>query len=795
MKKITVILTVMLLSAGSASAANLLQYGGFEYGVCNTQYSTTSSWFGSESGTWHVKEVGGSGPWILCDGYGGIEAPEGGEFAHIGDSGLDDAIAQTFSTTIGNKYTLGFWQQDFGEDSTARMNVLIEPAGGGTDYLNETYSAVSWMYHTDTFTATATSSVIVFDNIAQGNNIDAVSIINSSIIFTETGGDTSVNEENETSDTFTVKLSSSPTSNVTLTLDPDTEIRLNAGSAGTAVDLTFTTANWNAPQTVTVTAIDDQGSLAEIGEGIYTSTIVTSATTDDTFYAGLNYSDFDIDVEVIDASNRFYHGFTVSSMTGQTPWQWEKSTYADPGGVDFNTDGTIEPPGAWMADWVVDVHKYGAKALMNVGNYGYNNASFDDVVDNADGSRDTFVSSLVAYILDNGLDGINFDIEWSSQLPVPWLDYNLCLVELRAALGSSYQIRCNVYGTRHEIKSNGFAAIDAVDIMSYQDFSQMTYYIDLQKSYGASDSQIHGGMATGYGTCGPPDYVCGLVPALAAQKTQYCLDNGYGGVFLFSFDTEDPATSMLLAVRDTIINYYYDPGACENVSADFDGLGFVDIEDFALLAARWQDAPCGRLNNCCDGTDLSNNGVVDLEDAAIFMNNWLISVDNLLQYPSFEYFDSTYESHYYHIDDWLGGVEDTWQVTEDNSGWGIVLLPDGWTSSPVSDGYWNCHIAEGGSDGAIAQTFATVPGQQYSLSFWHEDFDWNQSAIMNVTIGQDGGSNTITGTPYLDQTFTAVSPVYHTATFTATAASSVIEFDNVVYGNTIDEVSIVISPN
>jgi hypothetical protein len=780
MKKLfTVVVSVFFLVGAGSARAELLNYGSFEYGVAPpfTEYCH-GQWLGGVVGSWLVTEAD------MCPGLGdtasyGINPPDGSaEFAHIGNWGQDDAIAQTFTTGVGRTYLLSFWMEDNNHDQVAYMDVQIKGVNTAAVYLSQTYSTTGWVKFTDIFTAGDTSCVITFDNQpGVGINLDVVSIIDGSIVITETGADTSVNEDGETSDTFSVVLSQLPTEDVTLTLDPDSEIRLNGASVGTAVDLVFTPTDWDTPQTVAVSAVDDQGGLAEIGEGVTTSTISMSATTGDSFYASLDYSQFDLAVEVIDASSRFYNGFTVSAATGQTPWQWEKATYATPGGVDFNADGTIEPAGSWMAPWVADVHKYGAKTLMTVGNLGFNNADFHDVVDNADGSRDTFVSALVAYIQNNGLDGINFDIEWSQQIP-PWLNYNLCLVELRAALGSSYEIRCNVYGTRNEIKSNGYAAIDAVDIMSYQDFSEMTSFIGLQKSYGASDSQIHGGMATSWNEFG-------VDPVLAAQKTQYCLDNGYGGAFLFGFDTEEPATSMLLAVRDTIINHYYGTDGCGSPNPDFDGSGLVQMEDWAQLAARWLDAPCGNLNDCCDLTDLNLNGVVDSEDAAMLAGNWLWRYENLVRYPSFEYFGAGSTLHYYFLGEWLGGVADTWQVTKDASGWGIVLLPDGWSgNTPVVDGAWNGHIAEGGTDGAISQEIATVAGQSYDLSFWHEDFGNNELASMRVTLAHVGGS------VYWSRDFTATNPTVQTATFTAASNNSLLTFDNLAFGNTIDIVSV-----
>ena len=68
----------------------------------------------------------------------------------------------------------------------------------------------------------------------------------------QTDGDTDVNERG-TTDTFRVKLTSQPTADVVLLV-------ASADTGEAAVDmarLTFTPANWNVEQTVTVTGVDD----------------------------------------------------------------------------------------------------------------------------------------------------------------------------------------------------------------------------------------------------------------------------------------------------------------------------------------------------------------------------------------------------------------------------------------------------------------------------------------------------------------------------------------------------------
>jgi large repetitive protein len=105
--------------------------------------------------------------------------------------------------------------------------------------------------------------------------------------------------------TFTVRLNTQPTATVTIALSSS-----NANEATVSpASLTFTTANWNAPQTVTVTGVDDQ-----IADGNQNFTIVTApAVSTDTNYSGVNGSD-------VTASNTDNDsaGVSVTPTTGLT---------------------------------------------------------------------------------------------------------------------------------------------------------------------------------------------------------------------------------------------------------------------------------------------------------------------------------------------------------------------------------------------------------------------------------------------------------------------------------------------
>ncbi len=98
----------------------------------------------------------------------------------------------------------------------------------------------------------------------------------ASFVITQTGGATAVAEPG-TSDTFTIRLGSQPLTNVVLDITGGDTTEANVIPSA----LTFTTANWNVAQTITVTAVDDV-----LVDGAVASTLTVSvrdATSDDAF--------------------------------------------------------------------------------------------------------------------------------------------------------------------------------------------------------------------------------------------------------------------------------------------------------------------------------------------------------------------------------------------------------------------------------------------------------------------------------------------------------------------------------
>ena len=116
------------------------------------------------------------------------------------------------------------------------------------------------------------------------------------LITTEAGG----------TDTFTVVLNSQPTANVTIGLSSSDT---SEGTVSPA-SVTFTPANWNQPQTVTVTGEDD---TIEDGDKLYTILTAPAASADPD-YGGLDATDVDAANLDDDAPSG---GVTVVSVTAR----------------------------------------------------------------------------------------------------------------------------------------------------------------------------------------------------------------------------------------------------------------------------------------------------------------------------------------------------------------------------------------------------------------------------------------------------------------------------------------------
>jgi trimeric autotransporter adhesin len=133
------------------------------------------------------------------------------------------------------------------------------------------------------FSATATDVTIATDRTTSEHCV-AIGAIQTSVIVTPTTG--LIVTEGGSTATFTLALSAAPTADVVITLSPTIsgEVSLSTTS------ITFTAANWNVAQTITITGLQDY-----VSDGAKNFLIVTSATTStDVNFNGLMVADIAI---------------------------------------------------------------------------------------------------------------------------------------------------------------------------------------------------------------------------------------------------------------------------------------------------------------------------------------------------------------------------------------------------------------------------------------------------------------------------------------------------------------------
>ncbi len=166
-----------------------------------------------------------------------------------------DVMQVTFNVTgaSGSSSNLFFTSVALADTGGTNICGTFTPAGttGSGDYWDTEYDGVLNIVSLPGITVTPTSGLVT----------------------TEAGG----------TDSFTVVLDAPPTADVVIGISSSDTTEGTVSPAS----LTFTTGNWNAPQTVTVTGVDDS-----VDDGDIAYTIVTAAaTSSDGNYNGINPAD------------------------------------------------------------------------------------------------------------------------------------------------------------------------------------------------------------------------------------------------------------------------------------------------------------------------------------------------------------------------------------------------------------------------------------------------------------------------------------------------------------------------
>ena len=251
------------------------------------QFNTTTP-----PGSWvNLVDVGAQGlPMTITGTAPGITVTQSGGTTDVTEGGATDSftvvltsaptanvvVALTANAQVTTAPTsLTFTPMDWNVAQVVTVTAVDDPVVEGAHAGSISFGVTS----ADTgYNALAVANVVV--NITD-NDIAGITVSPTTIAATEGGATGS----------FTVVLTSQPSADVSIALAPDAQATISTGT------LTFTSANWNVAQTVTVTAVDDG-----FVEGAHVATITTAAAVSaDAAYNGINAADVTVNITDNDA--------------------------------------------------------------------------------------------------------------------------------------------------------------------------------------------------------------------------------------------------------------------------------------------------------------------------------------------------------------------------------------------------------------------------------------------------------------------------------------------------------------
>jgi hypothetical protein len=293
--------------------------------------------------------------------FNGVDPPD------VGATNADNDVAGVRVTPTALTATEG------GTGASYTLVLDSEPVGGSVTVTVSADSQVTATPATRVFTAAnwnvpqTVSVTAVDDTLAEGTHTGTIthavsgadygSVTAASVTVTITDNDSTgivvtptsglITTEAGGSATFTVVLASQPTADVGIALSSSDTTEGTVSPAA----LTFTAANWNVAQTVTVTGVDDA-----VVDGDVAYTVITApATSTDAGYAGVDAADVAVSNRDDDdgASLRIDDVTLAEGDAGSTAFVFAVTlTGTVAGGVQVNyatADGTAQAPGDYTA--------------------------------------------------------------------------------------------------------------------------------------------------------------------------------------------------------------------------------------------------------------------------------------------------------------------------------------------------------------------------------------------------------------------------------------------------------------
>lgn len=312
---------------------------------------------GSIPSGWSQSTVSGSAIWkVQKGGYTGGANPAS---AHSGTNNMtlylnsysnkQRLLSPVFDATGYSALLLNFfhtqlvWPNDQDE-----LRVFFSTNGGSSwsmvaEYTN---SISSWTESQISLPDSSVQCQVAFEgnaNYGYGVCIDDVIIRGSSsatsVIITHSDGSTAVTEGGA-NDSYTIVLSQVPADTVTIGITPDVETTVSPTS------LIFTVGNWDQPQTVTVTAVDDSDH-----ELNHTGTIQHTASSADPIYDGIQIDN--VIVSITDNDNNVPVVYAGDDQTViMTGASWSPDDVGVQLWLDADDAATLQLNGSTVSNWV-----------------------------------------------------------------------------------------------------------------------------------------------------------------------------------------------------------------------------------------------------------------------------------------------------------------------------------------------------------------------------------------------------------------------------------------------------------
>lgn len=205
-----------------------------------------------------------------------VRITESSGFTSVTESATTDTFTVVLSQQPTSPVTLTFAPDSQMAISPTTLTFVPGATGAGTFNVAQTVTVravddaiLEPVLHWGQITATASSEDAFFNGMS-------VTPVNSSVYdndgprvtITPSEGST-ILTENGRSDTYQIVLSHQPVADVVVTVSPDAQV--TASSAA----LTFTNGNWNTPQTVTVTAVNDTDAETASHNGVVSHVVAS----------------------------------------------------------------------------------------------------------------------------------------------------------------------------------------------------------------------------------------------------------------------------------------------------------------------------------------------------------------------------------------------------------------------------------------------------------------------------------------------------------------------------------------